>query len=363
MFGMVGRTVVYAGSGSSHSWTWLADLLEKEAAWGTRFVDEDEFVRSLGGGCATAIISGGDAYSIASALSGEGFSKLRSFIDSGGTYAGICAGAYLPLPTSVPPLDEFNLCSTRIENLASVQGGPASDSPRFSMPYCDRLIFHPVRGEVMVSMTDADVRAPLYGGPVFSEPSDERAIGRFSGFTKSTEFQIAPEEAGVVMLGKPAIVEASHGDGRMLLLSPHLEHPDYLEANDLFMALTGLRRTELRGAFETPPVRSPSTCPLRRAVADLSVVIRGLEGQSFLVGSKLWDSERFLVLTEAVRRRSSGLAEDVERDLADRVLAMKDDLLEMDDAFSGEVQRVLGSLMAVARDCVNIRFENRSNGR
>ena len=354
---------MYAGAGSSHSWTWLADLLEKEAAWETRFVDEDEFVRSLSGGCTTAIVSGGDAYAIASALSGEGFCRLKGFMDSGGTYIGICAGAYLPLPTSVSPLNEFNMCSTKIDNLAPAGGESVPDSPRYGVPYCDRLIVHPVRGEVLVNLDGMDVQAPLYGGPIFSHSSEDHVIGRFSGFSEFTEFQIDSGTASEMMLGKPSVVEATHGDGKMLLLSPHLEHPDYPEANRQFMSLTGLSSSEPRGARHVSPSQKPSKGSLRKAVADLSVVISGLEGRSFLVGSKVWDSERFLVLAEAVCKRSSGLPEDAERELADRVLAVREDMLGIDDSASGEIHLVLRSLTAVARDCVNMRFERCSNGR
>ena len=360
---MAGRTVVYAGSGSSHSWTWLADLLEKEAAWETRFVGEEEFIHSLSGGCTTAIVSGGDAYSIASALSGEGFSRLKEFIHSGGMYVGICAGAYLPLPTSVPPLSEFNICSTKIENLAPTVGGSVPDLPRYGVPYCDRLIVHPVRGEVLLGLANADVRAPIYGGPIFSEPSSDRVIARFTGFSESTEFQVDSGSAGEMMLGKPAVVEASHGDGRMLLLSPHLEHPDYVEANLLFQRLTGLKRAGAPGVQSMDSIHRLSGGSLRKAVADLAVAISGLEGRSFLVGHKVWDSERFLVLAEAVNRRSSGLPQEVERGLAERVLAVRSSLLGMDDASSGRMDDILDSLMGVARDCVNMRFEQRSNGR
>ena len=360
---MAGRTLVYAGAGSSHSWTWLADLLEKEAAWKTRFVAEDEFVRHLSDSCTTAIVSGGDSYSIASVLSGEGFSRLKEFIDSGGTYIGICAGAYLPLPTSVPPLNEFNICSTKIDNLAPAAGEAVPESPRYGVPYCDRLVVHPVRGEVLVDMAGMDVRAPLYGGPIFRQPSEDRAVARFSGFSESTEFQIDSGKASEMMLGKPAVVEATHGGGTMLLLSPHLEHPGYPEANRQFMRLTGLRPAEPRGARNASSAHKLSKGLLRKAVADLSVVLSGFEGRSFLVGRKVWDSERFLVLAEAVRRRSSGLPEDVEQELADRVLAVREDMLGMDESVSGELHQVLGSLTAVARDCVNMRFEQRSNGR
>jgi hypothetical protein len=363
LLAMAGRTVIYAGMGSSHSWTWLADLLEKESAWETRFADEHEFVRMLADGCSTAVVSGGDAYAMASALSGEGFSELKRFISSGGTYVGICAGAYLPLPTSAPPLSEFNLCSTRIENIVTAPPGPRTDSPRLGVPFCDRQIVHPIRGEVALRFGDIDLRAPIYGGPIFCEPSEGRVTGRFSGLANSAVIQVDPSVAHEMILGRPAAVEAEYGDGRLLLFSPHLEHPGYPEANRLFLELVGLTAgSELINV----PVGAPGSSSrgvLSRAVADLYVALVGLEGRSFLIGDKMWDSERFLVLAEAVRKRSRGLPQTVERALADRVLSIRKSLLRSSVDNVGEATALLDSLISVARDCVNMRFGNLSDGR
>lgn len=341
----------------------MADLLEANAYGDARFLDVRGFAESLGDRRSTAVISGGDAYAIASALSKDGFARLERFIRSGGRYVGICAGAYLPLPTSVPSMSEFNLCSVKIENIA--RGLPAceSESPRLGVDYCDRRIIHPVRGEVLLISDDVSVKAPVYGGPIFREPSDERVVGRFSGFTEKTEVQIDAENAAGMVLGRPAAIEARYGAGKMLLLSPHLEHPLYPEANLLFMGLLRLPIDEARGTAVTQPAVDSPKNELSRALADLAVSIHGLEGQSFIVGNKIWDSERFLVLLDAVRKRSASLPEDVANGLAARLHSIRMSLLDISIDNPESVDAVLDSLMRVTRDCVNLRFEHMSNGR
>jgi hypothetical protein len=357
------KLVVYAGAGSSHSWTWLADLLEANTFGDVRFLDDRDFAESVSDRSSIAVISGGDAYAIASALSMDGFARLERFIRSGGRYVGICAGAYLPLPTSVPPLSGFNLCSAKIENI--VRGLPTSGSepPRLSVGYCDKRIIHPVRGEVLLSCGDISVKAPVYGGPVFREPSDERVLGRFSGFTEKTEVQIDAQSAREMVLGRPAVIEARCGKGRMLLLSPHLEHPLYPEANLLFMGLLRLPVDGAQNTAVTQPVAHSSKGELSRAVADLAVSLHGLEGRSFIIGNKIWDSERFLVLLEAVRKRSVSLPEDVAGGLAARLHSIRMSLLDTPVDSSESINTVLDSLMCVTRDCVNLRFEQMSDGR
>jgi hypothetical protein len=355
--------VVYAGKGSSHSWTWLADLLETHQLLDVRFLDERDFVRSLREEASTAIISGGDAFAIASSLSGEGSSELKRFIASGGSYIGICAGAYLPLPTSTPPLDEFNICSVKIDNIVTRR--PASDdgSPRICAPYCDRLILHPVRGEVLLSFDGRPLEAPLYGGPIFREPSEGRVLGRFSEFTGSTEIQVSRADAEELVLGKPAVIEAGCGEGRVLLLSPHLEHPGYPEANRMFLDL--LEQKAKRSGDRTLPesiVRRRNS-ELSRSAADLSVALMGLEGRSFLVGGKLWDTERLMVLAEAVRKRAASLPPGHSECLSVRVRALRESVLSRHPGDSEPLDHVLDPLMSVARDCVNLRFEQMRTGR
>ncbi|MGB2825436.1 MAG: hypothetical protein WBC49_02220, partial [Thermoplasmata archaeon] len=222
---------------------------------------------------------------------------------------------------------------------------------------------HPVRGDVLLSCGDVSVKAPVYGGPVFREPTDERVMGRFSGFTEKTEVQIDAQRAREMVLGRPAVIEARYGKGRMLLLSPHLEHPLYPEANLLFMGLLGLPVGRTQNTAVTQPTAASSKGELSRAVSDLAISLHGLEGQSFVIGNKIWDSERFLVLLEAVRKMSVSLPEDVANGLAARLRSIRMSLLDTPLDPSGSIDAVLDSLMCVTRDCVNLRFEQMSGGR
>lgn len=310
--------VVYAGTGSSHSWTWLADIFEAQGVTDVRFVDTAAFTEQLTDEAKAVIISGGDGYRIASAIGLHGFSHMKGFIHRGGNYVGICAGAYLPLPSSIDPFDKFNLSSTKIENIDCELRPNAEASPRKAVRYGNCSIIHPVRGEIELESGQEVLRAPLYGGPIFKEPAKDEVLARYRNVTGDTELQVDRERASSMIIGKPSVIRSRHGHGELLLFGPHLEHPRYPEANSLFLKLIGAQG----GAVSTPVAKSseePGNKFLERAIADLKVAIFGLENRSFLVGNKLWDGGRFLELVNAIERRfhtaDSSLADEVTSNL------------------------------------------------
>ncbi len=308
------RILVYAGKGSSHSWTWLADLFELEGVLDVRFLDSTEFVGEISKGPDEIVVSGGDGFSIASSLAGEGFSKLRNYINRGGRYVGICAGAYLPLPSSIEPFSEFNVSSTKIENIDCRSATLENVPPRVAVKYGRCVIVHPVRGELELGLDAETLNAPLYGGPIFREPEEDEVLLRYRAFTSNTEFQIEKRVAATIVLGKPAAVKSRVGRGELLLLGPHLEHPRYREANELFLKL--LRITP---SAQKPMPRGEAEHSLERALADLKVAILGLENRSFVVGKKIWDGSRYLELHAAIAKRAwsldRNLATEISEDL------------------------------------------------
>lgn len=308
------EVMVYAGAGSSHSWTWLADLFDSIGMVNARFLDSDGFVEALTHRPRIAIISGGDGFAIARSLQGEGFARLKDFISKGGKFAGVCAGAYLPLPSSVEPFSQFNLSSTKIENincrLTALDGLP----PRAAVSYGDCAVVHPIRGEIDIDIDGHVLKAPIYGGPIFREPDEDRVLLRYRGFTPNTEFQFGIRVATDVMVGRPAAVRCMCGNGELLLFGPHLEHPSYPDANRVFMSLIGL------SASNTSNVESNlRESRMSGALADLKVAVLGLENRSFVVGKKLWDGSRYMELIDAIEKRAGSaggdLANDISRDL------------------------------------------------
>lgn len=341
---------VLVGAGSSHSWTWLADLLHSAGCHDARFVDERQLPQVIEDGCGVVVVSGGDAYRIASSLGGRGFGLLRRFVCDGGLYVGVCAGAYLPLPTSVEPMCRFNISSTKIENIVPVGGLDLPDTPRARVRYCDRMIVHPVRGGVVLSIGDAEVEAPLYGGPIFKEPTGDECVARYVRPTRRTEYQTDPGRALGMLLGRPAVIATSLGRGRLLLLGPHLEHPSYTSANRVFLDMLGVERCG-RGRLDVQ--LNPA---LRRAIADLRVAVTGLEGRSFMIGEKVWDSERLMTLVDSLRRYGPLLPPDTSDRLAGLLEGARARVVRADPGDAEAMEDTVDTLMSATRVCVDDAF-------
>jgi glutamine amidotransferase-like uncharacterized protein len=348
--------LVYVGQGASHSWTWLADLFEARGVFDVGYVDTQGLSESLTDGIKLVIISGGDGLRIASALGPHGFSHLKGFIHKGGTYVGICAGAYLPLPSSIEPFSRFNMSTTKIENIETGPQSIENASPRKAVKYGNCTIVHPVRGEMELDSGGKSLRAPLYGGPIFKEPKEDEVLVRYRGLTDDAEVQIEPESASSMISGRPAVIRARHGHGELLLFGPHLEHPRYPEANELFIQLIGVKGS-CSPAKTTTQQDEHSGRFLARSLADLKVAILGLENRSFLVGNKLWDGGRFLELVNAMENRCHTVGSSLANDLTSRLLRVRAEILKAKPETLLYADEGPGQLVEAARLVVDNHFK------
>ena len=343
--------IVYAGAGSSHSWTWLADLFEHEGVTTAQFLDSKAFIESLSDRPTAVILSGGDGFAIGSALRGEGFLKLKEYIAGGGVYVGICAGAYLPLPSSLEPFSQFNISSTKIENIDCKISPLKGIPPRVAISYGRCAIVHPVRGEIELDHVGSRLKAPIFGGPVFKEPQPDGVVLRYRDFTPNTEFQLGEQFARDTVLGRPAAVLCRHGDGELLLFGPHLEHPSFPDANRVFMDLLSLGGSKVRKVDSGPP--RPE---LARSIADLKVAIVGLENRSFLVGRKLWDGSRYMELVHAIEKRTWSLDDRPSQELARDLDAVRCNIIRVNVGVESDVDQSTQLLVECARRCVDNHF-------
>jgi len=344
--------LVYAGKGSSHSCTWLADLFESKGIFDVRFFDSEEFVNNVTKGSDVIVVSGGDGFSIASSLAGKGFSELKEFISHGGRYVGICAGAYLPLPSSIAPFSEFNLSSTRIENIDCRIEPLDNVPPRIAVKYGRCAIVHPVRGEVSLELGTRRLKAPIYGGPIFAEPDEDEVLLRYREFTANTELQLGKRDAAEIVIGKPAAIRSRFGEGELLLLGPHLEHPRYSAANAEFLRLLGLTPST-----QNMPRNGRTNTTLERSLADLKVAILGLENRSFVVGKKLWDGSRYLELQAAIAKRAGTLSRDMAEEIAADIEQARHNLLRMNVGIETDADETTSLLVESARRCVDNHFQ------
>jgi len=353
------KTIVYAGRGSSHSWTWLADLFESNGVLSVRFLDSQGFISSLASGSVSmAIVSGGDGFAIADELSGRGFRNLGEFILKGGKFVGICAGAYLPLPSSLEPFSGFNISTTKIENIRCEARSGSAYSPREAVSYGNCSIVHPIRGPIEITDGSREsIVAPLYGGPVFKEPQEDAVMVRYKSFVPETEFQLDRTMAEAMVINKPAVIRVVHGDGSLVLLGPHLENPRYPRANSLFLRLLGYHGPAQPGRDAVPLPEGRMRAELRRSLSDLKVAILGLENRSFTVGHKSWDGSRLLEIVSAIEKRGWTLSDARSKLVASDLGRVRDMLVGMKVGVESDADETTSLLVEAARTCVDNHFK------
>lgn len=312
---------IYCGAGASHSWLWFVDILEAMGFWNITFITDEDIKGDGLSRCDAVLVSGGDTFAIAEALGEAGARALTSFVTGGGIYVGSCAGAYLPLNSSLPPLNLFNFVPARISNLTRNLPTPDVLPEKFCTPYGCRYVFHPVREEVTISIRNfpcrlerrAEVTAPLYGGPAFLPSEEVQTLAWYSGFTPHTLYLTDAQLAHDTLMGKGALIAQSVGRGTMYLAGPHLEHPRYPEANTLIAELLYLsgsrcenaapRRAE--GESCSPGTRNRLVRNIRSELSNSRIVALALERTSlqWRIGRKLYEPEKIRVFLETMWSR------------------------------------------------------------
>src|SRR3990172_9623596 len=233
---------IYSGNGSSHSWLWLVDLLENYFLYDISFLNGKNILKDDLNHIDIFIVSGGDTFAIAEEIGEEGSNKIKSFLESGGTYIGICAGAYLMLKSSKTPLNFFNFTGGKIKNISSSIPEPLSMSYKFSIKYGCQYLYHPVRGPVEIKLlgipplyNSNTIISPVYGGGFFIPSEDLIALANFHAFTKDTLFLVKEELATKTVLGSCAALKKNYGKGTIFLFSPHFEHPQFPKGNNIII--------------------------------------------------------------------------------------------------------------------------------
>ncbi len=312
---------IYNGTGASHSWLWFVDILDAMGFWDIEFVDEQKIKNGGLNNLHVFLVSGGDTFAIAYSLGKNGAERLKSFLENGGIYIGSCAGAYLPLKSSLPPLNLFNFASAQISNLTKSLPEPITLPEKFCTSYGCRYVFHPVREEVKITLTDysfpqqnRELVAPLYGGPSFLPSTSVKTLAHYTGFTKHTLFMTDHKIAYDILIGNSAIVAKKIGKGQLFLLGPHLEHPHYFKANTLIsdMIHQGMGEKEVNSSFSIPSNRT-SKCKnlhtlwrdIKSQVSNSRIVALSLarEQLKWQIGYKTYEPEKIREFLEVIWSR------------------------------------------------------------
>jgi glutamine amidotransferase-like uncharacterized protein len=176
----------------------------------TRLTRED--VRAGLSGYHVVIFSGGSGSRQAGALGLTGREQVRRFVEAGGGYVGICAGAYLACdgyPWGVHLLDARTpkVSSDRGRGALKVEATQLGKES-LQLPIRSRIVYH--------------------NGPVLL-PGGNPAIPDFETLAYyRSEVSRVPEQAGL-QINAPAMVRSTYGKGKVLVSSPHPEQTDGLE--------------------------------------------------------------------------------------------------------------------------------------
>jgi putative intracellular protease/amidase len=200
------RVAIYRGEGGGQ-----ADADRAAAPLHGRtvlFVDENAIRAGALDQADVVIFPGGSATAAGNALREDGRERVRAFVENGGGYVGICAGAYLA--STYHPWYLHLLDATVVDWEHWARGG----------------------GVVTVELTDAGqamLAAPMRSQRIDYNQGPLLARDGRSGLPAYEELAVFGSEVADngapsgVMVGTTAIARGTYGKGRVMVFSPHPE--------------------------------------------------------------------------------------------------------------------------------------------
>ena len=208
------------------------------------------------------------------------------------------------------------------------------------MPYGCSYVYHPVRGPLRLN-GERELVAPLYGGPILSSNNGVRRRLSIEGIVQGAELLVPEELCERTIKDGAACIEGGQGKGKVLVIAPHLEHPDYPMANEYFRDLLHEFETEESDSFESM-VGNARLKDLKSVLADLRVVATALDSFSCKIGVKYWEGEKLLFFIEAIRKRLAKCIANEDR----KPIGISDEIIS-------NLQYALSNLKEIRREYID----------
>ncbi|HYA21838.1 MAG TPA: BPL-N domain-containing protein [Thermoproteota archaeon] len=252
---------LYSGYGTSpRSLIELHETLEATGFNLVSFVDS----RDLGSALTNLdllVVPGGDSTEIALSIGAENALSVKRFVEAGGTYVGICAGAFLGISsvagTLGPRHRSFSSCQEVLGAVKAQLVNEPSEVPRVPMwsyrnyeavvrlyPYEGEMKFKPKKRSDPLTMGLPSSFLLRMEGPVFRIKDSADVLVVSDGILPTTTLGVRPSGAESLFEQFDAIVRKRLGSGCYVLSSPHIEQPGLHEgavliSNILFSAVSG----------------------------------------------------------------------------------------------------------------------------
>ncbi len=199
---------LYQGKGTGGVSERLLNLLEKQPNLKVRDVDEDDIRDGKLIGCDVLILPGGDGGIQGKALGEEGRQKIREFVEAGGGYVGICAGAYLATCEYGWSLD--------------ILDAKIVDRKHWDRGHGTVKIGLTPQGREFFGVDQKQLSIYYHQGPLLA-PAENPNVPDYDDLAKfDTEVAKNGARSGV-MRGCTAIASGTYHKGRVVCFSPHPE--------------------------------------------------------------------------------------------------------------------------------------------
>lgn len=170
------------------------------------------------------IFPGGSGSKQAAALGKEGKDTVKEFVEAGGGYVGICAGAFLAASNyswSLGISNHKTFCETiDVPGIGRKSMWFRGGSAPVTMELTDE-------GRTILGDFEGVFEVRYQNGPIMS-PMGREGLGSFRSLAhfRSEVSKYKPQEG--TMINTPAVIVGEFGNGRILCISPHPESTDAL---------------------------------------------------------------------------------------------------------------------------------------
>jgi putative intracellular protease/amidase len=202
------RVAVFDDAGVSEKVAGLIELLNSHSQLQVTKVDGNDIRGGKLNGFDVVLVPGGSGSKEAAALEESGRKEIRTFVERGGGYLGICAGAYL--------------ASADYDWSLHILDAKVLDRAHWARGVGDVEVSLTEAGQKMLGATSDRATILYWQGPLLApagkpEIADYETLGTFA-----TEIAKNGAPEGV-MLGTTAIARGTFGTGRVFCFSPHPE--------------------------------------------------------------------------------------------------------------------------------------------
>lgn len=182
------------------------------------------------------IVGDGDSFEMLRSLEREEAEMIKRFIESGGTYIGICAGALLPLKPINPDVSaygrveawdelqlvECELLSDMVSESCLVLSGRRLNEVLRTYPLMGLVKSRIIRRGLLTLGYKGDI-SMFHTGPIVKILRARQVLGKMVLPSTNVEYGISRDEARRMIGGASSIALAEHGFGKIVLFFSHVE--------------------------------------------------------------------------------------------------------------------------------------------